>query len=89
MARKNKHMDCQNYAPLDVAKGFCHARKQLVLADDDACELFEKAPKCKHCAKYLPGKEAHLGTCTASPARPMTYPDLSGVACEWFSWKER
>jgi 4-hydroxyphenylacetate decarboxylase small subunit len=80
--------DCRNYAPLDVAKGICHARKQLILADGEACELFERLPKCKHCAQYAAGEVEYLGVCAASPARPMTYPDLIGVTCEQFSWKE-
>ncbi len=88
MQQTCKNMDCRNFAPVDVAKGICHARKQMVLADGEACKMFEKLPKCKHCAKYAPREEEHLGTCTASPTRPMTYPDLIGVTCEWFSWKE-
>jgi 4-hydroxyphenylacetate decarboxylase small subunit len=88
MEQTCKNLDCQNYAPVDVAKGICHVRKQIVLADGEACEKFEKLPKCKHCAKYTPGEEEYLGTCAASPTRPMTYPDLIGVTCEWFSWKE-
>jgi 4-hydroxyphenylacetate decarboxylase small subunit len=83
-----KHSDCQNYAPVDVAKGICHARKELVLADGETCELFERVPKCKHCEKYSPGEEEYLGFCNVSPNQPMTYPDLIGITCEWFSWKE-
>ena len=88
MGQTYKNLDCRNYAPVDVAKGICHQRKQIVLADGDACPLFEKLPKCKHCAQYTAGEEEYLGTCGASPAYPMTYPDLIGVTCEWFSWKE-
>jgi 4-hydroxyphenylacetate decarboxylase small subunit len=88
MAQTYTNLDCRNYAPLDVAKGICHMRKQLVLADGEACELFETLPKCKHCDKYAPGAAEFLGTCAASPSRPMTYPDLIAVTCEWFSWEE-
>jgi 4-hydroxyphenylacetate decarboxylase small subunit len=84
----HKNLDCRNYAPVDVAKGICHLRKQIVLADGEACANFEKLPKCKHCAQYTAGGEEYLGICGASPNRPMTYPDLIGVTCEWFSWKE-
>jgi len=83
-----KNRDCQNYAPVDVVKGICHVRKQMVLADGEACEFFERLPRCKHCANYIPGAEEYLGTCEASPARPMTYPDLAGVTCKWFVWKQ-
>jgi 4-hydroxyphenylacetate decarboxylase small subunit len=88
MEQNRKNHDCRNYAPLDVAKGICHKRKQVVLADGEACELFDELPKCKCCAKYIPGEEEYLGTCNASPTRFMTYPDLIAVTCEWFSWKE-
>jgi 4-hydroxyphenylacetate decarboxylase small subunit len=88
MDQTYRNLDCRNYASVDVAKGICHVRKQLVMADGKACTLFERLPKCKHCAKYLPVEREYLGTCAASPDRPMTYPDLIGVTCEWFSWKE-
>jgi 4-hydroxyphenylacetate decarboxylase small subunit len=85
MNQAPKNQDCRNYAPLDVAKGICHVRKQVVLADDKACEFFVQLPKCKCCGKYIPGEEEYLGICNASPSRPMAYPDLVAVTCEWFS----
>lgn len=88
MQQSYKNLDCRNYAPVDVAKGICHIRKQMVLADDEACEKFEKLPRCKYCVKFTPDNEEYLGTCGASPNQPMTYPDLISVTCEWFSWKE-
>ncbi len=83
-----KKIDCRNFAPVDVAKGFCHVRKQMVLADGETCEFFEKLPKCKHCLHYLPGAQEYLGVCGAVETRPMTYPDLIGVTCEWFAWRQ-
>ena len=80
------HLDCRNYAPVDVAKGICHVRKKIILADGESCEFFERLPKCKHCQHYVPGPEAHLGICQAETAQTMTYPDLIGVTCEWFAW---
>jgi len=80
------HLDCRNYAPLDVAKGMCHVRKEIILADGTSCELFERLPKCKHCQYYTPGSEAYLGVCQAEATRAMTYPDLAGVTCEAFTW---
>ena len=88
MQQSWKNRDCRNYAPVDVAKGMCHKQKILVLADDPACDKFDQLPKCEHCLKFSPGEEEHLGTCTASPNQPMTYPDLISVTCEWFSWKK-
>ena len=88
MESRTRNLDCRNYAPVDVAKGICHVRKQMVLADGDACELFDCLPKCRHCAKYTPGPEQYLGTCEATPVRTMAYPDLNAVTCNWFAWRE-
>ena len=88
MQQQYKNMDCQNYAPVDVAKGICHMRKQMVLADGEACEMFEKLPKCKHCVNYSSSEDEYLGTCGASSTQAMAYPDLISVTCEWFAWKE-
>jgi len=82
-----QNLDCRNYAPVDVAKGICHARKQVVLADGDACELFDRLPKCRHCANYTRGPDEYLGICEATPTRPMAYPDLSAVTCDWIAWR--
>lgn len=59
-----------------------------MLADGEACDLFEKLPKCKHCLNYAPGPEEYLGNCKASPTGPLAYPDLPGVTCEHFTWKK-
>lgn len=88
MERGYKNRDCRNYAPVDVVKGICHVRKQTVMADGGACEFFDRLPKCKHCANYTPSAGEYLGTCEAAKTRPMTYPDLIGVTCEWFAWTE-
>jgi 4-hydroxyphenylacetate decarboxylase small subunit len=88
MERRTRNLDCRNYAPVDVAKGICHVRKQMVLADDEACEQFERLPKCRHCANYTPRPEQYLGTCGATPVRAMAYPDLSAVTCNWFAWRD-
>jgi 4-hydroxyphenylacetate decarboxylase small subunit len=83
MTNNLKHMDCRNYAPVDVAKGVCHRTKELVLADADHCEHCVATPKCKFCDHFVAGRE-YLGTCHAVPAKPMTYPDLITVTCENF-----
>lgn len=83
-----KHLDCRNFAPVDVVKGICHVSKELVSADGDTCDHFEKMPRCKFCQHYAPTREEFIGTCTATPGQLMTYPDLSGVTCEFFAWKQ-
>ncbi len=83
MENNLKHMDCRNYAAVDVAKGICHRSKELVLADTDHCEHFSATRKCKFCAHFVPG-EQHLGTCEATPRKPITYPELITVTCADF-----
>ncbi len=79
-----RHMDCRNFAAVDVAKGICHRTKEMVLADGDHCEHFTAVPKCKFCDHFTAG-EQQLGTCNASPRKPMAYPDLIAVTCEMFT----
>ncbi len=79
-----KHLDCRNYAPVDVAKGICHRTKELVLADEAHCDHFTATQKCKFCLHYTAGAEQFIGTCEAGPNTPMTYPDLIAVTCEVF-----
>jgi 4-hydroxyphenylacetate decarboxylase small subunit len=78
-----KHTDCRNYAPLDVVKGICHRRKELVPADGDCCEHFMATQKCKFCSHFVAAGQ-YLGTCEAVAAKPMAYPDLIAVTCENF-----
>ncbi len=85
---EHKNRDCRNYAPIDVIKGMCHAKKEIVFADADACDQFERLPKCKHCHHYVAGPEEYIGTCNASPTTPMAYSDLISVTCEHFAWNE-
>ncbi len=83
MENNLKHMDCRNYAPLDVVKGICHRTKDLVLADGDRCEFFTATPKCKFCDHFAATSQ-YLGTCDAVASKPITYPDLITVTCEHF-----
>lgn len=78
-----KHMDCRNFAAVDVAKSVCHRTKEVVLADGDHCEHCVAIQKCKFCAHFV-SSEQYLGTCNAVPSKPMAYPDLITVTCEMF-----
>ncbi len=83
MDEKLKHMDCRNYASLDVVKGICHRTKELVPADGDHCEFFVATRKCKFCDHFAATSQ-YLGTCDAVASKPITYPDLITVTCESF-----
>jgi 4-hydroxyphenylacetate decarboxylase small subunit len=79
-----QHMDCRNFAAVDVAKGICHRTKELVLADAEHCEHFVATQKCKFCDHFVAGDQ-YLGTCKAVSSKPMTYPDLITVTCKMFT----
>jgi 4-hydroxyphenylacetate decarboxylase small subunit len=83
MSKLLRHLDCRNFAAVDVAKGICHRTKNAVPADGDRCEHFVAVPKCKLCDHFA-ASEQYLGACNASPHKPMTYPDLIAVTCEMF-----
>jgi hypothetical protein len=87
MHSTSSHMHCRNYAPIDAIKGVCHVSKEIVPADGAACPSFDRLPRCSECEHYLPSDEQYLGICQATEGRPMTYPDLTAVTCEWFEWK--
>ncbi len=84
MENNLKHMDCRNYATVDVVHGICHRTKELVLADASHCEHFVATQKCKFCLHFAAGDQ-YLGSCDATSSRPMTYPDLIAVTCENFA----
>jgi 4-hydroxyphenylacetate decarboxylase small subunit len=78
-----RHMDCRNFAAVDVAKGICHRTKDLVPADAFHCEHFVPLQKCRFCIHFAAGDQ-YVGICTAVSTKPMTYPDLITVTCEMF-----
>jgi len=87
MGAPSVHMDCRNYAPIDVVKGICHRSKALVHADDAGCPSFDRLPRCGVCSLYCAGDERYLGICGATQERPMTYPGLAAVTCDRFEWR--
>ena len=79
-----RHMDCRNFAAVDVAKGICHRTKELVPSDGDHCEYCIPIAKCKLCTHFAAGED-YLGVCGAVAGKPVTYPDLIAVTCEMFA----
>jgi hypothetical protein len=82
---ERRHRECRNLAVVDVAKGVCHRTKQLVLADEMACECLEPMPRCHGCGWFERAQDPYLGICTAVASRPMAYPDLIAVTCEHYT----
>jgi hypothetical protein len=74
------HLDCEAFLAIDVFKGLCHVKKEMVLADEAACEAFEQVKKCRFCKNYQP-TEDYLGNCKG---KFITYPDLLAKTCDDF-----
>ncbi len=83
MSQPNSHVDCENYLPIDVFKGFCSPRKTMVMADNSSCENFHPAMKCKLCKNYSSTEET-LGLCMD---KTVAYPEMYAKTCEWFEKK--
>jgi 4-hydroxyphenylacetate decarboxylase small subunit len=84
---RESHRDCRNFAPLDVVKGICHRTKDVVGADDERCENFDRLPRCRHCSSFMVDDRGQLGTCGAAARKPMAYPEMVAVTCESFAWR--
>jgi hypothetical protein len=77
------HIDCEEYLAIDVFKGFCSTKKMIVLADEEGCEDFKQAKKCRICKHFTPTEE-YLGVCMG---KATAYPDLLARTCNDFEWK--
>ena len=87
---ERRHMDCRNFAPVDVSKGICLRSKQTLASDAPACEAVSRLPRCGGCARYSPcDEQPGLGACAADKHEPMAYADLIAVTCKDFRWKDR
>lgn len=75
-----KHYDCKYYLNTDAYKGICKRDKNLINADDAACEHFIRAQKCKYCSNFSL-TSADLGTCMN---KYDAYPEMNAVTCNDF-----
>ena len=75
-----KHYDCKYYLSTDVFKGICKRDKKFINADDDACENYMNAQKCKYCSNFTLTSD-ELGTCMN---KYEAYPEMNAVTCNDF-----
>lgn len=80
---KYRHLDCEEYLAVDVFKGFCRLHDEIRVADEDACDDFHPAKKCKFCKNYTQEQE-FLGKCKSNVP---VFPDLLAKTCKDFEWK--
>jgi len=80
--QKPTHLDCVNFVPVDVTKGFCLLSKELILADSESCARFIRQAKCKHCYHYLSDETNSLcGHCAASAEKFIAYAEMVARTC--------
>ncbi|MDK2824075.1 MAG: 4-hydroxyphenylacetate decarboxylase small subunit [Clostridia bacterium] len=81
-----KHSDCRNFAPVDVAKGICRIKNELIFIDSSVCNKFVTLPKCKNCSNFVPDKD-HMGTCKGFKDNYWAYEENIAVTCEEYAVK--
>lgn len=74
------HYDCKFFLSTDAFKGICKRDKNVINADDEACEHFEKARKCKYCTNFSLAS-ADMGKCMNQFD---AYPEMNAVTCNDF-----
>ena len=76
-----KHSDCIYFVNIDVFKGMCKRDKNIIKADDKACDYFERGRKCKFCSHFQLIEE-ETGTCMDTYD---AYPEMFAVTCYDFT----
>ena len=79
------HIACEEFLTIDVFKGFCGMKKKIVIADEEGCEDFELAKRCRFCTHFTPTEE-YLGLCMG---KETAYPDLLAKTCSDFELNEK
>jgi 4-hydroxyphenylacetate decarboxylase small subunit len=88
MVKVEKHSDCLNYIPVDVAKGICVRENGIITLDSVVCDKSVLRPKCKYCSNYyFQEKETNNGDgiCKGFEKESWVYGELSSENCE--NWK--
>ena len=75
------HYDCKYYLAVDVFKGICKRDKNKINVDDNSCENFSQASKCKNCSNFTPA-ENNLGLCMNLYD---AYPEMNASTCIHYS----
>jgi 4-hydroxyphenylacetate decarboxylase small subunit len=79
-----KHSDCENFAPVDVAKGICRLTNTPVLIDSSVCAKFEAIPKCSRCTFFKNSDRDGIGTCTGLEKEYWTAGNYNAGLCEGY-----
>ncbi|MCT4606168.1 MAG: 4-hydroxyphenylacetate decarboxylase small subunit [Marinisporobacter sp.] len=82
-----KHNDCSNFAPIDIAKGICRLTNNIIFTDTATCPKFTALKKCKNCSHFTNSNEDNVGTCLGLEKESWTYGELCAVTCEGYQEK--
>lgn len=87
MKNNANHSDCQNFIPIDVAKGYCNMLKANVVIDSPVCPKFAQVAKCKVCSKFGCPDEKGIGQCGGFKDEYWAYGEMKAVNCEMYQTK--
>lgn len=79
-----KHSDCENFAPVDVAKGICRLTNKPVLIDSQVCVKYEAVPQCSGCAQFKNPDKGGIGICTGLQKEYWTAGHYNAGLCEGY-----
>lgn len=80
-----KHSDCENFAPVDVAKGICRLSNEKVLIESPVCPNFEALPKCGSCGFFKNPDKEGIGTCAGLQKEYWTAANYNAGLCEGYA----
>jgi 4-hydroxyphenylacetate decarboxylase small subunit len=79
-----KHNDCENFAPVDVAKGICRLSNEKIFIDSAVCPKFEAVPKCGSCGLFKNADKDGIGTCVGLQKDYWTAANYNAGLCEGY-----
>jgi 4-hydroxyphenylacetate decarboxylase small subunit len=80
----NNHSGCENFAPVDVAKGICRLTGDLIPVDSAVCPKFSAIPKCAGCVNFRNPDKDGIGTCVGLQQEYWTAGNYNADLCEGY-----
>ncbi len=81
---ERKHNECENFAPVDVAKGICRLTNEIVLIDSAVCAEYEAIARCGGCAFFANAAPDGIGTCKGLQKEYWTSNNYRAELCEGY-----
>lgn len=84
VTNSKKHNDCENFCPIDVAKGICRLTDEFVFIESQTCGKFEQIPECKLCNNFKNPNQDNIGTCVGLKKEYWTAGETRAALCEGY-----